>query len=251
MKSRNYLCQIITVFAVLAALTFVGVPDAEADVIVCFPLDTDPAWSTEGQWAFGVPLGGGSHCGDPTSGHTGTNVYGYNLAGDYTNNMPAYRLTTTALDCSGYRDITLSFWRWLGVEDAYWDHAKVEVSNDGINWTTVWNHTGGSFCDGAWIECVYDISAVADDQSTVYIRWTMGPTDSSVTYPGWNIDDVCLFGDPTDDLNITPTEGFFPRGCQGGPFEPPRKDYTLCNMGDEDRGMLGWSDSQKWHTKPR
>jgi hypothetical protein len=37
---------------------------------------------------------------------------------------------------------------------------------------------------------VLDISAVADGQPTVYIRWTMGPTDAGVTYPGWNIDDV-------------------------------------------------------------
>jgi hypothetical protein len=35
-----------------------------------------------------------------------------------------------------------------------------------------------------------DISAVADGQSTVYLRWAMGPTDDSNTYPGWNIDDV-------------------------------------------------------------
>ena len=29
-----------------------------------FPLDEDPGWSTTGQWAFGVPTGGGSHAGD-------------------------------------------------------------------------------------------------------------------------------------------------------------------------------------------
>jgi hypothetical protein len=35
-----------------------------------------------------------------------------------------------------------------------------------------------------------DISGYADHQPTVYLRWVMGPTDGSVTYPGWNIDDV-------------------------------------------------------------
>ncbi|GAF78500.1 unnamed protein product, partial [marine sediment metagenome] len=215
------------------------------EVIVCFPLDVDPGWTTEGQWEFGVPLGGGSHCYDPTSGHTGTNVYGYNLSGDYANSIPAYYLTTTALDCSGYENLALNFWRWLGVESASYDHATVEVSNDGSIWSTVWDHTGGSFCDGAWIECDYDISSVADDQSTVYIRWTMGPTDGSVTYPGWNIDDICLLGDLMDDLHITPSEDFESSGYDGGPFEPPSKSYTLTNVGTS---ALNWTASatQPW-----
>jgi len=46
----------------------------------------------------------------------------------------------------------------------------------------------------------YDISAVADGQPTVYIRWVMGPTDGSVRYCGWNIDDVELLGDPATEI---------------------------------------------------
>ncbi|UCG17374.1 MAG: S8 family serine peptidase, partial [Phycisphaerales bacterium] len=69
-------------------------------LVYSFPLDTDPGWATEGQWAFGVPTGGGSHSGDPTSGYSGSNVYGYNLLGDYPNYMPQYFLTTPAIDCS-------------------------------------------------------------------------------------------------------------------------------------------------------
>ena len=218
---------------------------AAAEVIVSFPLDSDPGWSTQGDWEFGVPLGGGSHCNNPTSGHTGTNVYGYNLSGDYANNIPAYYLTTTVLDCSGYDNVALKFWRWLGVEYDSYDHATVEVSNDGSNWTLVWDHTGGSFCDGAWIECDYDISSVADNQSTVYIRWTMGPTDGSITYPGWNIDDISLLGDFMDDLHITPSEDFNSSGYEGGPFDPPSKTYTLTNSGVS---ALEWtaSSTQNW-----
>ncbi|MHC4387306.1 MAG: S8 family serine peptidase [Planctomycetota bacterium] len=245
MKSHNCLCQAIATFATLAVLTLTAVPSVWAETIVCFPLDTDPGWSTEAQWAFGAPLGGGSDCGDPTSGHTGANVYGYNLAGNYTNGMPAYYLTTTPLSCSGYENITLSFWRRLGIESASFDHAKVEVSNNGSVWTSVWEHIGGSFCDGAWVECVYDISAVADNQPTVYIRWTMGPTDGSVTYPGWNIDDICLLGNPIDDLYITPSEGLISSGYQGGPFSPSHKTYTLTNTGTS---ALDWTAgaTQPW-----
>ncbi|MHC4497997.1 MAG: BACON domain-containing protein, partial [Planctomycetota bacterium] len=238
MESHNCWKTISVALVILTVFGVAAVQDVEADVIVCFPLDTDPGWSTQGQWAFGIPLGGGSHCSDPTSGYTGTNVYGYNLAGDYTNNMPAYRLTTTALNCSGYENVTLTFWRWLGVESATFDHATVEVSNDGSNWSTVWSHIGSGFCDGAWIECIYDISAVADEEPTVYVRWTMGPTDSSVTYPGWNIDDICFLGEALDDMSISPSEGLTSSGFEGGPFTPPSKTYSLTNDGPNS---LDWT----------
>jgi len=245
MKSCSYHSSIITVFAALTILAFAALADVQAVTIVCFPLDTNPGWSTQGQWSFGVPLGGGSDCQDPTSGHTGANVYGYNLSGDYTNSMPSYYLTTTAINCSGYENVTLKFWRWLGVESSAYDHAKVEVSNNGSTWILVWDHTGSSFCDGAWVECIYDISSVADEQSTVYIRWTMGPTDGSVTYPGWNIDDVCLLGDALGDLSITPPEDFISSGNEGGPFTPDCQTYTLTNTGPNS---LDWTatKTQPW-----
>jgi hypothetical protein len=46
----------------------------------------------------------------------------------------------------------------------------------------------------------------ADNQPTVYLRWTMGITDSGWTYCGWNIDDVEIWGVaaqpyPVGDLN--------------------------------------------------
>ncbi|RIK68413.1 MAG: hypothetical protein DCC66_10145, partial [Planctomycetota bacterium] len=44
-----------------------------------------------------------------------------------------------------------------------------------------------------------------DNQPTVYIRWGMGVTDSSVTYQGWNIDDVEIWGlVPSPCLGTTP-----------------------------------------------
>ncbi len=166
-----------------------------------FPMDTNPGWTTQGQWAFGKATGGGGANGgpDPTMGSTGNNVYGYNLTGDYANGMPEYHLTSTALDCTGLEDVHLVFQRWLGVETSTYDHAYVRVSNNGTAWTTVWENTG-EVADTAWIEMDLDISAVADDQSTVYLRWTMGISDSWEVYCGWNIDDVEIWaiGDPVD-----------------------------------------------------
>ena len=163
------------------------------DVVYNFPLDTDPGWTTEGDWAFGQPTGGGSHNGDPTSGYTGVNVYGYNLYGDYPDSLPATYLTTTAIDCTGLTDVNLSFRRWLGVEsNSDYDEASIEVSNNGADWTVIWRatDTGADVADTSWQLQEFNISAIADNQGTVYIRWGMGPTDGGLTYPGWNVDDV-------------------------------------------------------------
>ncbi len=169
----------------------VGVPE----VIHSFPLDTNPGWTVQGLWAYGVPTGlGGEYGGpDPTSGHTGTSVYGYNLSGDYENSLVERHLTSTVIDCSELSSVTLKFWRWLGVEQSLYDHAYVSVSKDGTNFTTVWQNSA-TIDDGAWLQQEIDISALADGQETVYLRWTMGTTDSSWRYCGWNIDDIEIWG---------------------------------------------------------
>jgi C1A family cysteine protease len=154
-------------------------------------LDEDPGWTTEGKWAFGTPRGDGGEYGepDPTSGHTGNYVYGYNLRGDYENWLGEENLTTRAFDCTGLSSVSLRFWRWLGVEESLYDHAYVRVSNDSLHWLTVWEN-GVLITDPEWTQVAYDISGVADDEPTVYVRWTMGPTDGGWAYCGWNIDDV-------------------------------------------------------------
>ena len=166
-----------------------------------FPLDSDPGWTTEGDWAFGTPTGGGTHNYDPTSGYTGSNVYGYDLNDDYPRNLPERALTTTAIDCTNLSGTELRFWRWLGVER--FDTARIEVSNDGSGWTELWsNPSAVNVADTTWTQQSLDISAVADDEATVYVRWIMGPTDSSVTYPGWNIDDIEIWAAPVSEADF-------------------------------------------------
>ncbi len=157
-------------------------------------MDEDPGWTGEGLWAWGQPLGGGGEngCADPTGGHTGNNVYGYDLSGDYANWLPETNLTTGPIDCTGLAGVRLSFWRWLGVEESTYDHAYVRVSADGESWVDVWQNSS-TVSDGAWTHVEYDISDVADNEDTVYVRWTMGETDGGWAYCGWNIDDVELW----------------------------------------------------------
>ncbi|MBN2056924.1 hypothetical protein JW905_18505, partial [bacterium] len=137
-------------------------------------MDENPLWTISGgQWAWGTPTGQGGAYGDPdpTTGATGNNVYGYNLNGDYADGMPVYTLTTPAFDCSSAIGTTLSFQRWLGVESSSYDHAVLSISTNGSTWTELF-HNGASMSDGAWTAMEYDLSAYADGQSTVYLRWT-------------------------------------------------------------------------------
>ncbi len=183
-------------------------------VIYDFPLNSNPGWTTGAGWAFGVPLGAG---GDPNSGHTGSNVYGYNLAGAYAANLGRTYLTAGPFDLTDRTNASIEFWRWLGIEQATYDHAGVEVSNNGTTWTLVWQNPTGSglsITDTAWQFQSFNISAVADNQPTVYVRWFLGTTDGSVQYSGWNIDDIQIkavvpptpptncAGDADNDLDV-------------------------------------------------
>jgi hypothetical protein len=207
----------------------------DRDVHQAWTFDTNPGWSTEGQWAFGRPTGqGGSHgYPDPTSGYTGTNVYGYNLNGDYTDNMPEWHLTSQAIDCSNLYALRLSFRRWLGVEQPDYDHAYVRVSPDGQNWTTVWSNPQ-EITDNAWVLQEVDLSPVASGQPGVYLRWTMGSTDGGWTYCGWNIDDVEVWAiERVNPSSVTGEEAGGPARVVLAPVRPnpwtPRTQlsYTL------------------------
>ncbi len=195
---------------IAAAAVTVGGPQT----IYSFPMDTNPGWTTMGQWAFGPPQGA---CSDPSSGYTGTNVYGYNLAGCYPNNLtPTQYLSTPALDCTGISNVQLRFRRWLRVESSTYDRANIQVSGNGTAWTDVWNHSGASLLESSWSLQTYTIAAVADNQPTVYLRWGLGPTDTSVTYGGWNIDDVEIIGQvPTPCFGTTPGDMNFSGGVNG------------------------------------
>ncbi len=159
--------------------------------------ETDLGWTISGgQWERGVPAGLGGDDQqypnpDPESGCVGPNVMGYNLEGDYLDNIPEYHVTSAPVDCSAYSNIHLKFYRWLGIEGQNRDHACLRISTDGTNWTKIWENTC-CINDNVWMEVDYDISEFVDGEPTVYIRFTMGSTNGGMRYCGWNIDDVRL-----------------------------------------------------------
>lgn len=163
-----------------------------AGIVYSWNMEADPGWASDDLWEWGVPTGMGGSYGnpDPSSGFTGENVYGYNLNGDYQPNLGEMNLTTGVIDCSNLYGTQLRFKRWLGVEGNEFDHASVQISNNGETWFSVWENGEEEITDGDWSSRIIDISTFADTQANVQIRWVMGTTDPGWEYCGWNLDDV-------------------------------------------------------------
>ena len=186
-------------------------------------MDVDPGWTTSGQWAFGHPTGQTAtsygHA-DPVNGQTGINVYGVNLNGDYSTTVGGpYYLTTNAIDCSLYTGATLRFQRWLNTDYQPYVADTVDVSRDGgATWTSVYQNSASvKSTDSSWQLLQYDLSAVADHQPNVTIRWGYQVAPGAYFYSGWNIDDVVVLGvrpflapltsvSPADDATRVPLD---------------------------------------------
>lgn len=184
-----------------------------------FSLDTDPGWTKSGTWAFGHPngLGGGGGVNgfaDPTSGATGTNVYGVNLNGNYATGVGAqFNLTTTALNLTGKSNCVVQFQRWLNSDDSLFVQAEFYVGTNTSNFTRVWAN-GLATTDDAWGKQHYNIASIADNQPTVYLRWSYRILRTGARpMSGWNIDDVEILADaapvivaPLLDIQLTPPD---------------------------------------------
>jgi hypothetical protein len=162
-------------------------------------------------WQIAAPAGLAD---DPAAAYAGSKVAGTDLTGlganpgKYEGNANSW-LESPPIDCSGATGVRLSFQRKLMVERSYggaWDYARVQV-----NGTTVWESPSGpsNLIDLAWNLQEFDISSLADGQAAVRIRYTL-KSDGSVSFGGWNIDEVALTG-----LTLTPV-AVDPRGIESG-----------------------------------
>jgi hypothetical protein len=145
---------------------------------------------------------GGYGDSDPSYAHSGTKILGTDIGlttadngaangdGWYSNNVNYANITSPPISTLGYTGTVLRFWKWLNVEGAGYDVAVAWVSNNGNTWTQVFTSNQTYYADNwGWTQLVFDISAVADNQATVYVRFGLA-SDGSNTYSGWNIDDV-------------------------------------------------------------
>ncbi len=168
--------------------------------------ETDKGWThnlirTQDDWQRGEPMGnGGDSYGndDPSSAHSGSNVYGNDLGADgwngtYKANVENDLITPDgAIDCYGHANVVLQFQRWLNVEGPAYDQATIYISTSGTGgpWTQIWQNEA-RITDNSWVFVELDISDWADGEDNVALRWRL-KSDGAHEYAGWNIDDIVV-----------------------------------------------------------
>ncbi len=168
-------------------------------------------------WQIG-PVNGEST--DPPSAFSGSAVRGNDLGagsfnGEYPANVENY-LESPTINCAGKSNVHLSYRRWLGVEDGFYDQAKVEV-NGSVVWQNPITPGGGTnhLIDTAWTAVDHDISAIAANNSAVKIRFRL-KSDGGLQFGGWTLDDFRVYSQtPATTAALTTSEAFISQS-QGG-----------------------------------
>lgn len=152
------------------------------------------------EWQIGPAIGGtgGSGSPDPSDDHTAgpeNMILGNDLtsAGSYNAGIGSTNwVYSPVIDCSNATGIFLTYYHQLGCESSSYDHAYLEVW-DGTAWIQLYAN-GATNSESQWTESVYDLGQSADANPEFQIRFGLGPTDGSVQYNGWSIDDISLKG---------------------------------------------------------
>jgi len=77
------------------------------------------------------------------------------------------------------------------VEYHYYDHAYVQVKNPQGSWVQIYSNVG-SVSDSSYQLVTHNIANYVQNNPAFQVRFGLGSTDGSVTYTGWNVDDVSI-----------------------------------------------------------
>jgi hypothetical protein len=210
---------------------------------------TDEGWNhaqvaTQDDWQRGTPAGQAE---DPSSAYSGSNCWAGDLGqsgwnGVYQANVNNY-LESPSIDCSGETGVKIRFARSLAVEEGIYDQAKIKV-----NGVTVWeNQPNGNTIDSGWNIQEVDISAIADNNPDVKVRFTM-ESDTSLEFGGWNIDDFEIStlgpvpGGGSDVLSLTGDTVGSPGGSISynvSNMQPGSNFAVLASMSNSGSIILG------------
>jgi hypothetical protein len=185
--------------------------------------------ATQDDWMLGQPNQQGDNPWDPLTAYSGSNVWGNDLnppgyQGNYADNVHNL-LRSPVIDCSDSFGTTLVYRRWLTVEQGIYDQATIEV-----NGVQVWqNDPDEDHIDTSWVEHVLDISAIADGNPNVQIVFRL-QSDVSVTFGGWNIDDVELRSASDCDLVVLEASDYAPAIGQPLSFTTTAAPFTLYDL---------------------
>lgn len=211
---------IYTVFMVseqVSNLAGAYVPEGELGVLsIAVPqilysatMEQDPGWDLEPQWQYGVP---DYRTAGPAAGVLGPRIVGYNLSGNYANNLSPRHATTPPIDTTGATALTLRFRRWLRIRPN--DPAFIEVSANGAEWISIWRRTT-TLTDTGWTEVQYPLPSSVLGGTALQIRWGIS-SNPALNDIGWNIDAVELLADGLMDAEPPTAELFVADLTLGG-----------------------------------
>ncbi len=192
----------------------------------------------------------------PTTAHSGANVWGTNLAGNYSLSSFSI-LETPQVRIPDYVSVAhLVFWHWYRIIGGYGDGAWVEVSSDGGDWTLIppeagypAQRLGGqpafAGASGAWVMADFNLTSFAGH--SVAFRFILWDWLANGVTAGWYIDDVAVQASlPAAGLRLTPPVGFM----VGSKLDSLKLNITIQNIGSSDdvfdlsySQLLGWNVS--------
>lgn len=222
-------------------------------------------WTVSPDWEVGPPMGLG---GDPRAATSGANVLGLDLSNDgvYSAKTTTSFAESPEINLEGKTGVRLQLQRWLGIEDGFYDDAKIRINGEQI-WTnyasaTEPQQTGVNHLDREWRFADFELGA-HEASGKVKLRFEL-TSDEGLQFGGWTLDDVCVVtaaagpGDPfcgngvkdateaRDDGNITNADGCSAMcetesGDGGNGGEEPGAEAGCCSVGDDGRGVLALS----------
>ncbi len=163
------------------------------EILKCFDFEAGfDGWTPGLAWQAGAPAGMG---GDPKTAHGGTGVIGIDLTGDGAYPpMSMSSIESPEINLGGRTAVRLQFYRWLGVEDGFYDQARLLV-----NGTQVWSNfasvtdpqnAGINHIDREWRFVDHDLAQFAAN-GKVKLRFELD-SDAGLDLSGWTLDDVCV-----------------------------------------------------------
>lgn len=152
-------------------------------------------------WEHGMP----DYLYGPGAAHSGTNVWGVNLTGDYVNSLRTTLDSPEIMIDAAFDDVTLDYWVWQDTEFGF-DGFNVKVSTNGTDWAIMdpvspaYNDTyvsglaerGYVGNSGGWVQHSFDLTGYIGQ--SIWLRWDFGADSSVDWYAGVYIDDVVIEG---------------------------------------------------------
>ncbi len=191
--------------------------------------------SAQWPWEWGIPFDG------PGEAHSGDNLWGTNLSGNY-GDMQDVALVFPERQVSGGGPAALRFMHWHELESG-WDGGNVEISVNGGDWMPVPPAGGYDFTtpdnsarpntdcftgQRGWSLASFDLGPWVQGGDWVSVRLNL-ITDSAVTSSGWYIDDMEFVGfagesdfvhEPLPDTEDTSQMDFLVEALLNAPLPP-------------------------------